>query len=102
MATYSSVKPKINDDCETPLEVWENIKEYIPKDKKIWCPFYFKGVHKLEELGFDIIHKDEDFFQNNEGDIIIDNPPFSIKKQVLKRLLEIEINSFIRLFLLLL
>ena len=87
MATYSSVKPKKNDDCETPIEVWENIKEFIPSDKKIWCPFYFKGVHTLEQLGYDIIHEEEDFFQSNKGDIIIDNPPFSIKKQVLKRLI---------------
>ncbi len=90
MATYSKVSPKVSDDCETPIEVWENIQQYIPKDKKIWCPFYYQGVHHLQTLGFDIIHRDEDFFQNNHGEIIIDNPPFSIKKQVLKRLLAID------------
>ena len=90
MATYSSVPPKVSDNCETPIEVWANIQQYIPKDKKIWCPFYFKGTHHLQTLGFDIIHRDEDFFQNNNGDIIVDNPPFSIKKQVLKKLLEID------------
>ncbi len=88
MATYSQVPPKINDDCVTPVEVWNNIKQYIPKDKKIWCPFYFKGQHLLKKLGYDIIHEDKDFFtyEPDEYDIIIDNPPFSIKKQVLQRL----------------
>ena len=90
MATYSQHQPKIYDDCITPIEVWKNIEQYIPRDKQIWCPFYFKGEHRLKELGFDIIHEDEDFFNCNKGDIIVDNPPFSIKKQILKRLLEID------------
>ena len=41
-------------------------------------------------MGYDIIHEDEDFFQNNKGDIIIDNPPFSKKKEILTRLKELE------------
>jgi len=91
MATYSDVPPKVNDDCITPLEVWKNIEKYIPKNKKIWCPFYFEGEHKLKELGFDIIHENKDFFhyEPDDYDIIIDNPPFSIKKQVVQRLREI-------------
>jgi hypothetical protein len=40
------------------------IKDYIPKDKKIWAPFYCDGKQKeyFEEMGFDIIHEDKDFF----------------------------------------
>jgi len=90
MATYSHYQPKVYDDCITPLSVWEQIKQFIPEDKEIWCPFYFNGEHKLRELGYEIIHNNEDFFYNNRGDIIIDNPPFSIKKKVLERLLEID------------
>ena len=89
MATYSQVNPKVDDNFKTPIEVWKNIEEYIPKNKKIWCPFYFEGDHTLKELGYDIIHEDRDFFtyEPEEYAFIIDNPPFSIKKQVLERLL---------------
>ena len=79
------------DDYCTPFSVWESIIDYIPKNKKIWCPFYCDGKQKehFEKLGFDIIHAEEDFFENNKGDIIIDNPPFSKKKEVFTRLKEI-------------
>lgn len=90
MATYSHYQPKKFDDCITPISVWDSIKEYIPKDKEIWCPFYFNGTHTLRDLGFDIIHNDEDFFDNNRGDIIVDNPPFSIKRKILERLNQLE------------
>ena len=64
----------------------------IPKDKKIWSPFYCDGSQKkyFKDIGFDIIHEDEDFFENNKGDLVIDNPPFSIKKEVLMRLKELD------------
>lgn len=91
MATYSDYQPKVSDDIKTPTEVWENIQQYISKDKKVWCPFYFEGDHTLKELGYDIIHENKDFFTwLPECDLIVDNPPFSIKKQVLARLLEID------------
>jgi hypothetical protein len=90
MATYSQVHLQNKDDFTTPLSVWEEIKSFIPNDKEIWCPFYFDGDHKLRELGYDIIHNDEDFFDNDRGDVVIDNPPFSIKKKVVHRLLEID------------
>lgn len=85
------------DDCEndnymTNSNEWERIKEYIPKDLKIWSPFFGDGKQKeyFSDMGFDIIHENEDFFKNNKGDIIIDNPPFSKKKQIFKRLKEID------------
>ena len=40
-------------------------------------------------MGYDIIHEDEDFFENNKGEIIIDNPPFSKKKEIFTRLKEL-------------
>ena len=52
MATYSHYQPTPFDDCITPSFVWEDIKDYIPSDKEIWCPFYFNGDHKLRDLGF--------------------------------------------------
>jgi len=72
----------------TPKYAWENIKEYIPKDKIIWEAFYGDGKsgEYLTELGFQVIHKDIDFFENDLGDIIVSNPPFSDAKKVLQRL----------------
>jgi hypothetical protein len=86
------------DNYETDKIGWEIIKDYIPKDKTLWCPFYCKGTQKqyLNELGFeDVIHKDEDFFKvNYPNTTIIDNPPFSKFKEVCIRLKELD-NPFI-------
>ncbi len=90
MATYSHYQPSIHDDCITPIEVWRQIQHLIPDDKEIWCPFYYNGDHKLKDLGYNIIHNQEDFFLNNRGDIVIDNPPFSSKRKVVERMLEID------------
>ena len=88
----SFIKDKDNDNYMTKKTEWERIKEYIPTDKKIWAPFYGDGKQKqyFEEMGFDIIHEDEDFFENNKGDLIIDNPPFSKKKEIFNRLKELD------------
>lgn len=79
-----------NDNYSTDKMGWELIKDYIPKDKQIWCPFYCDGKQKqfFNELGFNnIIHKDEDFFKKNyENCIIIDNPPFSKFRIICERL----------------
>ncbi len=88
----SFVKDKNSDNYMTNKIEWERIKEFIPKNKKIWSPFYGDGKQKeyFKEMGLDIIHEDEDFFENNKGEIIIDNPPFSKKKEILSRLKEID------------
>ena len=88
----SFTKEKDSDNYATDKLGWEIIKDYIPKDKIIWSPFYCDGKQKeyFEEMGFDIIHEDEDFFENNKGEIIIDNPPFSKKKEICERLKEID------------
>ena len=88
----SFTNDKDSDNYITNKEDWERIKQYIPKDKIIWSPFYCDGKQKeyFAEMGFDIIHEDEDFFENNKGDIIIDNPPFSKKKEILKRLKQLD------------
>jgi len=33
----------------------------------------------LKELGYDVIHEPIDFFDNDKGDILVSNPPFSNK-----------------------
>jgi len=81
-----------HDDYMTPLSAWDNIKDYIPKDKVIWEAFYGDGKSgkHLEQLGFNVIHEEIDFFQNNKGDIIVSNPPFSKSKDIFIRLKEID------------
>ncbi len=80
-----------HDDYMTPKYAWENIKHIIPKDKVIWEAFYGDGESGkyLTELGFNTIHEEVDFFENNLGEIIISNPPFSLSKEVLTRLKEL-------------
>ena len=81
-----------HDDYMTPKYAWENIKDYIPKDKVIWEAFMGDGKsgEYLRELGFDVIHNDNDFFESNEGDVIISNPPFSKCKDIMPRLKELD------------
>ena len=81
-----------HDDYMTPKYAWENIKEFIPRNKLIWEAFYGDGKSRnyLQELGFDVIHEPVDFFENNLGEIIVSNPPFSKAKQIMKRLKELD------------
>ena len=81
------------DNYMTPHTVWKSIEHLIPKDKVIWEPFYGNGDSGsfLQSLGFQVIHDPNmDFFKHNEGDIIVTNPPFSIKKEVFTRLAELD------------
>jgi len=81
-----------HDDYMTPKSVWENIKHLIPKDKIIWEAFYGDGKsgNYLKELGFNVIHEPVDFFENDLGDIIVSNPPFSKSKEVIERLIQLD------------
>jgi hypothetical protein len=76
----------------TPKHAWEDIKEYIPKNKIIWEAFYGNGTSGtfLKELGFETIHEDIDFYDNDLGDIIVSNPPFSDTKNIMKRLSDLD------------
>ena len=92
MAGYETKTFSKHDDYMTPKSAWENIQEYIPKDKVIWECFYGDGQsgEDLRSLGYEVIHKEIDFFESNEGEIIISNPPFSKKKEVFTRLIELD------------
>ena len=81
-----------HDDYMTPKYAWENIKQYIPKNKVIWEAFYGDGKsgNYLKELEFNVIHEEVDFFENDLGDVVVSNPPFSKSKEILKRLKELE------------
>ena len=77
-----------HDDYMTPKSAWENIKDLIPKNKTIWEAFFGDGKSGtyLKELGFNVIHDEDDFFLNNKGDIVVSNPPFSKSKEIIERL----------------
>lgn len=81
-----------DDDFMTPKSAWEDISQYIPKNKVIWECFYGDGRSGayLRELGFEVIHENIDFFENNLGDILVSNMPYSIKKEVFTRLKKID------------
>tara|TARA_R110000868_G_scaffold94231_1_gene260164 strand:- start:58 stop:558 length:501 start_codon:yes stop_codon:yes gene_type:complete len=81
-----------HDDYMTPRYAWENIKEYIPNNMVIWEAFYGdgkSGTH-LKDMGFDVIHEQVDFFENDLGEIIVSNPPFSKSKEIMNRLLVLD------------
>jgi len=91
MASFHSKIFQKHDDYMTPKSAWENIKHIIPRDKVIWEAFYGDGKSGdyLRELGFEVIHENKDFFENNEGDVVVSNPPFSHAPKVLERLVEL-------------
>ena len=81
-----------HDDYMTPKYAWEAIYQFIPKDKIIWEAFFGNGSSGkyLSELGFNVIHDDSNFFENNKGDFIVSNPPFSLVKEIMPRLKELD------------
>jgi len=82
-----------HDDYMTPKYAWENIQQYIPKDKVVWEAFYGDGSsgEYLKELGCkEVIHEPIDFFENDKGEVIISNPPFSKSKDVMNRLRKLD------------
>ena len=89
---------KQSDEYFTPVEAVRPLLEFLPKGKIIWCPFDTKDstyVKIFEEKGFQVIYSHIDngenffFFEPPKYDIIISNPPFSCKDEILKRLDEL-------------
>lgn len=99
MAVFHTKTFMKHDDYMTPKYAWENISAYIPKNKVIWEAFYGDGASGkyLKELGFNVIHEPIDFFENNVGDIVVSNPPFSKSKEVMARLKDLD-KPFIVIF----
>lgn len=85
-----------NAELYTPYYAVEHIIKYLPKDKIIWCPFdnpkWSAFSKTLDQNGYKVIssclENGQDFFtyEPDEWDIIVSNPPFSIKDKVLERL----------------
>ena len=92
MAGFSTKTFIKHDDYMTPKSAWENIAHLIPRDKIIWEAFYGDGESgkHLTDLGFETINEPVDFFENNLGEIIVSNPPFSQSKAIMQRLKEMD------------
>ena len=92
-------KWNIHDDFYTRKKTWEQIQQFIPKDKVLWefCLLNSNEQSKtnLIELGYKVVgDRTIDFLTTdfNGGDILITNPPFStdIKIPILKKLSELD------------
>lgn len=90
------MKKPLNDEWYTPSYAIYPIIKYLDKNKIIWCPFDTASseyVKILKDNGFKVVysHKfdgdNKDFFnfEPKEWDILVSNPPFSIKDDILKR-----------------
>jgi len=98
MSSFNIMKKKKLDHYNTPLYVWKMLLDYLDlgKDTIIYDPFYNNGIAKtyLGKLGYNnVIHENEDFFENYDKykyDIILSNPPYSIKQNILKVLYKID------------
>lgn len=88
-------KKGATDEWYTPESAVMSIIDLIPIGAIVWCPFDTEEsnfVKVLKNCGYDvkfshIENKDEDFFNYEpyEWDIIISNPPYSIRNDILKR-----------------
>lgn len=99
----SKVLKNLNTDDEyfTPKKLWEDINEYLPTDGKtiVYEAFYGDGMsgQYLSELGCTVVQgptldffDDDSLLSTDKYDVIISNIPFSTKKEVLERLVNID------------
>ena len=93
--TELRLKKGSTDEWFTPESAVMSILKHIPVGKIVWCPFDTEEsnfVKVLQECGYTvefshIQNQDEDFFNYEpfEWDIIVSNPPYSIRNDILKR-----------------
>lgn len=89
---------KQSDETYTPRIAVLPLLKYIDKSKIIWCPFDDNDseyVKVFQENGYQVIYSHIDngenffYYEPEYYDVIISNPPFSIKDDILKRLDEL-------------
>lgn len=91
---------KESDLVYTPRYAVSPLIKYIKPNSTIWCPFDTEEseyVKILSAAGFKVIYSHidlgQDFFEyepKEHYDVIISNPPFSIKDDVLRRLAQLK------------
>ena len=86
------------DECYTPYYAVAPLLKYLDKNLTIWCPFdeeWSAFYNTFKEAGYKVIRsslaENQDFlnYEPDEYDIIISNPPYSIKDEIFKRLTEL-------------
>ena len=84
------------DEYYTRKKAFEDIQHFIPRDTILWEAFMLNAVSSspqyLQELGFQVEwSKNDNFFlqDKREGTIVVSNCPFSMKKEVLHHLKQI-------------
>ena len=82
----------------TPYYAVDPILKYVKKEKIIWCPFdkewsafyqtFVRGGYRVVRSHID---EGKDFFkyEPEEWDVLISNPPYSIKDAIIKRVYEL-------------
>jgi hypothetical protein len=81
-----------SDNYDTPDAPLNLLYKYIPRDKCVWDPFFNTGQIRNYYIKNKIkfIHDDRDAFNYlPEYDILVSNPPFSIKKDCFKLALQL-------------
>ena len=97
---YAGYKKRLlGDEQYTPRHaVLPNVK-YLPRNAVIWCPFDTENsefVIALKEAGHEVVFSHiftgQEFFEYEpeHWDIIVSNPPFSRKREVVERCLALE------------
>lgn len=86
------------DDFQTPPDALKPLLSFLPKDKRIWEPACGRGnlVNTLQALGYSVCGTDKktgtDFLDRDTwtslkalGDLIVTNPPYSLKDEFLRQ-----------------
>ena len=91
---------KASDEVYTPDYAVKPILKFLKPGSVIWCPFDTENseyVKIFKEAGYKVIYSHIDNGQNffefepkEDYDVIISNPPFSIKDDILRRLNELD------------
>jgi len=88
-------KKGVSDEWFTPSSAVESIVNSLPKDCIIWCPFdtsdsnfvkiLIKNGYKVEFSHIDIEGGDFFEYEPKKWDIIVSNPPYSIRNKILEK-----------------
>lgn len=86
-----------NDECTTLAYGVKPILKYIPKAKIVWCPFdtpqseFVKLISRQNEVVYSHIIQGQDFYkyEPRKYDLIVSNPPFTDKRLIFQRALEL-------------
>lgn len=81
-----------SDELYTPEWAFDIIKEFIPKDKIIFECAVGSGKlrDKMVKEGYKVEETNDFFNEWNKGEIIVTNPPYSLKDKFLQKCYEIK------------